>query len=87
MLKCWEELEHVLYLFKIRNGNTWKAAEYIRRYLNKFKALQGNKVDAPYVPKYRDHAGNIVDMKRNSAKLKTILGTTFLEFNAESEKS
>ena len=26
-------------------------------------------------------------MKRNSARLKTILGTTFLEFNAESEKS
>ena len=26
-------------------------------------------------------------MKRNSARLKTILGTTFLEFNVESDKS
>lgn len=56
-------------------------------WINKFKALQGVKSDAPYVPKYRDSAGNIVDMKRNSSKLKTILGTTFLEFNVESEKS
>ena len=78
---------HVLYLFKIRNGNTWRAAEVIKGRIIKFKALQGVKSDAPYVPKYRDCAGNIVDMKRNSAKLKTILGTTFLEFNAESEKS
>ena len=59
----------------------------IKGRINKFKALQGVKSDAPYVPKYRDSAGNIVDMKRNSAKLKTILGTTFLEFNVESEKS
>ena len=87
LLKCWEELEHVLYMFKIRNGNTWRAAEVIKGRINKFKALQGVKSDAPYVPKYRDNAGKIIEMKKNSARLRTDLGTTVLEFNVESDKA
>ena len=76
-----------MYLFRVRNRNTWRATEVIRARMNKSKALQGIKSDAAYIPKYRDSAGKVIEMKKNSAKLRTDLGTTILEFNLESDKA
>ncbi|KAK1401537.1 hypothetical protein POM88_001142 [Heracleum sosnowskyi] len=86
-LKLWEELEYVLYLLKIKNKSTHDAALVIKDRMMKSKVLLGGGVSSAYIPKYRDAYGKIVEMKRNSAKFKTALGTKVLEFNLESDKS
>ena len=53
----------------------------------KAKALQGIKSDVGYIPKYRDCNGKLVEMKKNSARLRTDFGITVLEFNIESEEA
>jgi hypothetical protein len=86
-LKLWEELEYVLYLFKVKNDRTQRAANVMRNQMMKAKALSGTKLTGEYIPKYRDYQGNIVEMKKNGAKLRTDLGITVLDFNQESEKA
>ncbi|KAK1360497.1 hypothetical protein POM88_044971 [Heracleum sosnowskyi] len=51
------------------------------------KIMLGGGVSSAYIPKYRDAYGKIVEMKRNSARLRTDLGVKVLEFNLESDKS
>ncbi|KAK1365605.1 hypothetical protein POM88_041166 [Heracleum sosnowskyi] len=53
----------------------------------KSKIMLGGGVSSAYIPKYRDAYGKIVEMKRNSARLRTDLGVKVLEFNLESDKS
>ena len=86
-LKLSEELEYVLHIFKVKNQRTQLAANVLIKQMVKAKALSGTKYTGVYVPKYRDYHGNIVEMKKNSAQLKTNLGITVLEFNSESEEA
>ena len=52
------------------------------------KRLYSVKSDSTYCPKYRDHKGDIVEMKPNSAKIiTTFLGYKAVEFNLESDKA
>ncbi|KAK1402493.1 hypothetical protein POM88_002098 [Heracleum sosnowskyi] len=51
------------------------------------EALCGLKTAGSYIPKYRDYNGKLVEMQRNSARLRTDLGIKVLEFNLESDKS
>ncbi|KAL8147825.1 hypothetical protein AgCh_005225 [Apium graveolens] len=52
------------------------------------KKLYSVKSDSPYYPKYRDHKGDIVEMKPNTAKIiTTFLGYKAVEFNLESDKA
>ncbi|KAK1379331.1 hypothetical protein POM88_026075 [Heracleum sosnowskyi] len=53
----------------------------------KSKVLCGAKISSAYIPKYRDYHGNLVEMKRYSARFRTALGIKVLEFNLESDKS
>ncbi|KAK1384788.1 hypothetical protein POM88_022523 [Heracleum sosnowskyi] len=86
-LKSYEELEYVLYLLKVKNRSTHDAALVIRERMLKSKIMLGGGVSSAYIPKYRDAYGKIVEMKRNSARLRTDLGVKVLEFNLESDKS
>ncbi|KAK1382120.1 hypothetical protein POM88_019855 [Heracleum sosnowskyi] len=86
-LKLWEELEYVLYLFKIKNRLTYDAAMVIKDRMMKSKDMLGGGVSSVYIPKYRDAYGKIVEMKRNSARFRNALGIKVLEFNLESDKS
>ncbi|KAK1393703.1 hypothetical protein POM88_012759 [Heracleum sosnowskyi] len=86
-LKSYEELEYVLYLLKVKNRSTHDAALVIREKMLKSKIMLGGGVSSAYIPKYRDAYGKIVEMKRNSARLRTDLGVKVLEFNLESDKS
>ncbi|KAK1358671.1 hypothetical protein POM88_043145 [Heracleum sosnowskyi] len=86
-LKSWEELEYVLYLLKVKNRHTHDVAQVLREKMLRSKAMLGGGVSSIYIPKYRDHAGKLVEMKRNSAKFTTALGIKVLEFNLESDKA
>ncbi|KAK1380647.1 hypothetical protein POM88_027391 [Heracleum sosnowskyi] len=86
-LKMKEELEYVLYLLKIKNQRTHQADEVLRSRMMKTRALCGLKSAGSYIPKYRDYNGKLVEMQRNSARLRTDLGIKVLEFNLESDKS
>ncbi|KAK1360238.1 hypothetical protein POM88_044712 [Heracleum sosnowskyi] len=85
-LKMAEELEYVLYLLKVRNQRTQNAAEVLRVRMMRAKVLSGAKITSAYIPKYKDAHGKIVEMKRNSARLRTDLGVKVLEFNLDSDK-
>ncbi|KAK1392037.1 hypothetical protein POM88_011093 [Heracleum sosnowskyi] len=86
-LKMKEELEYVLYLLKVKNQRTHRADEVLRSIMVKARALCGLKSSGSYIPKYRDYNGKLVEMQRNSARLRTDLGIKVLEFNLESDKS
>ncbi|KAK1396974.1 hypothetical protein POM88_006837 [Heracleum sosnowskyi] len=86
-LKSWEELEYVLYLLKVKNRHTHDVAQVLREKMLRSKAMLGGGVSSVYIPKYRDHTGKLVEMKRNSARFRTALGIKVLEFNLESDKS
>ncbi|KAK1355749.1 hypothetical protein POM88_049005 [Heracleum sosnowskyi] len=86
-LKMAEELEYVLYLLKVRNQRTQNAAEVLRVRMMRAKVLSSTKITSAYIPKYKDAHGNLVEMRRNSAKLSTALGIKVLEFNLESDKA
>ncbi|KAK1361759.1 hypothetical protein POM88_046233 [Heracleum sosnowskyi] len=86
-LKMKEELEYVLYILKVKNQRTHQASEVLRSRMVKARALCGLKTAGAYIPKYRDYNGKLVEMQRNSARLRTDLGIKVLEFNLESDKS
>ncbi|KAK1372946.1 hypothetical protein POM88_029139 [Heracleum sosnowskyi] len=86
-LKSYQELEYVLYLLKVKNRNTHNAASVIREKMLRSKMMLGGGVSSAYIPKYRNAHGKIIEMKRNSAKFRTALGTKVLEFNLESDKA
>ncbi|KAK1365579.1 hypothetical protein POM88_041140 [Heracleum sosnowskyi] len=85
-LKMAEELEYVLYLLKVRNQRTQNATEVLRVRMMRAKVLSGAKITSAYIPKYKDAHGKFVEMKRNSARLRTDLGVKVLEFNLDSDK-
>ena len=86
-LKYFEELEHVLFLLQVDDRITGTAANYLKEQIQRQKRLYSVKSDSRYVPKYRDHNGDIVDMKPNTAQIRTYLGIKGLEFNLESDKA
>ncbi|KAK1396936.1 hypothetical protein POM88_006799 [Heracleum sosnowskyi] len=86
-LKSWEELEYVLYLLKVKNRYTHDVAQVLREKMLRSKAMLGGGVSSVYIPKYRDHTGNLVEMKKNSARFRTALNKKVLEFNLESDKA
>ncbi|KAK1397094.1 hypothetical protein POM88_006957 [Heracleum sosnowskyi] len=87
-LKSWEELEYVLYLLKVKNRHTHNVAQILREKMLRSKVmLGGGEVSNAYIPRYRDHTGKLVEMKRNNARFKTALGLKVLEFNLESDKA
>ncbi|KAK1402363.1 hypothetical protein POM88_001968 [Heracleum sosnowskyi] len=86
-LKMKEELEYVLYLLKVKNQRTHQAAEVLRSRMMKARILSGLKSAGSYIPRYRDYNGKLVEMQRNSARLRTDFGIKVLEFNLESDKS
>ncbi|KAL8101334.1 hypothetical protein AgCh_033278 [Apium graveolens] len=61
--------------------------KYFEELEHRQKRLYSVKSDSRYVPKYRDHNGDIVDMKPNTAQIRTYLGIKGLEFNLESDKA
>ncbi|KAL8131078.1 hypothetical protein AgCh_007126 [Apium graveolens] len=83
-LKYFEELEHVLFLLQVDDRITETAANYLKEQIQRQKRLCSVKSDNRYVPKYRDHNRDIVDMKPNTAHIRTYLGIKGLEFNLES---
>ncbi|KAL8134537.1 hypothetical protein AgCh_009526 [Apium graveolens] len=86
-LKYFEELEHVLFLLQVDDRITETTANYLKEQIQRQKRLYSIKSDSRYVPKYRDHNGDIVDMKPNTAQIRTYLGIKGLEFNLESDKA
>ncbi|KAK1396131.1 hypothetical protein POM88_005994 [Heracleum sosnowskyi] len=86
-LKSYQELEYVLYLLKVKNRNTHNAATFIRQKMQRSKVMLGGGISKVYIPKYRDAYGNVIEMKRNSTRLRTDLGVKVLEFNQESDKA
>ncbi|KAK1383483.1 hypothetical protein POM88_021218 [Heracleum sosnowskyi] len=86
-LKSWEELEYVLYLLKVKNRYTHDVAQVLREKMLRSKAMLGGGVSSVYIPKYRDHTGKLVEMKKNSARFRTALNKKVLEFNLESDKA
>ncbi|KAL8107130.1 hypothetical protein AgCh_023792 [Apium graveolens] len=86
-LKYFEELEHVLFLLQVDDRLTGTAANYLKEQIQRQKRLYSVKSDSIYVPKYRNHNGDIVDMKPNTAQIRTYLGIKGLEFNLESDKA
>ncbi|KAL8120418.1 hypothetical protein AgCh_017557 [Apium graveolens] len=64
------------------------AANYLKTQIQRQKKLYSVKSDSTYFPKYRDHKGDIVEMKPNSAKIiTTFLGYKAVELNLESDKA
>ena len=87
-LKYFEELEHVLFLLQVKDRLTDSDAGYLKSQIQRQRKLYSVKSDSPYCPKYRDHKGDIVQMKPNSAKIiTTFLGYKAVEFNLESDKA
>ncbi|KAK1403291.1 hypothetical protein POM88_002896 [Heracleum sosnowskyi] len=86
-LKSWEELEYVLYLLKVKTRYTHDVAQVLREKMLRSKAMLGGGVSSVYIPKYRDHTGKLVEMKKNSARFRTALNKKVLEFNLESDKA
>ncbi|KAL8093226.1 hypothetical protein AgCh_035207 [Apium graveolens] len=87
-LKYFEELEHVLFLLQVNDRITESAANYLKTQIQRQKRLYSVKSDSTYFPKYRDHKGDIVEMKPNSDKIiTTFLGYKAVEFNLESDKA
>ncbi|KAL8155258.1 hypothetical protein AgCh_000581 [Apium graveolens] len=87
-LKYFEELEHVLFLLQVNDKITESAANYLKNQIQRHKRLYSVKSDNTYLPKYRDHKGDIVEMKPNTAKIiTTFLGYRAVEFNLESDKA
>ena len=67
---------------------TDSAASYLMSQIQRQKKLYSVKSDSTYCLKYRDHKGDIVEMKPNSAKIiTTFMGYKAVEFNLESDKA
>lgn len=85
-LKLDEELEYVLYIFRIRNQATFRYTNLIRDILDNRKLVVGRKSVGPYVPRYLNHEGKEIEMKKNSSRFQTIAGIRVLTFNEDSPR-
>ena len=84
-LKHWKELEHVLYLLNPKDRECKRWAESIQRNIQMKKKVLGLR-KGKFNPKYINYAGKETEMKKDGATLQTVLGTTSLMFNPESDK-
>ena len=84
MIRTRKELEHVLYLFNIKNAACEKWERGIRHSIQVAKT--GLMTEKEWSPKYIGHTGKEVEMKRNTAELETIAGFRVLSFNPESSR-
>ena len=85
ILKHWKELEHVLYLLNPKDRECKRWAESIQRNIQMKKKVLGLRKEK-FSPKYINYAGKETEMKKDSATLQNVLGTTSLMFNPESDK-
>ena len=84
MQKNWKELEHVLFMFKVKNVVCSRG----KKRMEATAAFQKKciQVNAEYKPKYLDAYCKEVEMKKGDAKLETFMGKTMLSFNPQSIK-
>ena len=86
MLRSGKELEHVLFLFKVRNSTCARWKKKIKASI----ALQRKGLmprTGEFKPKYIDAYGKEVEMQKNSAQVEVLLGTKVLSFNPDSDKA
>ena len=84
-LKHWKELENVLYLLNPKDRECKRWAESIKRNIQEKKKVLGLRKEE-FSPKYINYAGKETEIKKDGATLQTVLGTTSLMFNSESDK-
>ena len=84
-LKHWKELEYVIYLFDPKDSECKRWIESIKKNIHEKKKVLGLRHEL-FSPKYVDYTGKDVEMKRDDATLKTVLGITSLLFNPEADK-
>ena len=84
-LKHWRELEHVLYLLNPKDRECKRWDDIIRRNIQIKKKVLGLGKEK-FSTKYINYAGKETEMKKDSATLQNVLGTTSLMFNQESDK-
>ncbi|KAL1811543.1 hypothetical protein ACET3Z_021608 [Daucus carota] len=85
--KHWEELRYVSYIFQVKNKSGHHISNLLKDQIRRKMGITGNKNAGPFIPKYLNHKGQLVEMKKNSAKIVTIAGIRTLAFNEESDKA
>ncbi|XP_063949135.1 uncharacterized protein LOC135152618 [Daucus carota subsp. sativus] len=85
--KHWEELRYVQYIFQVKNKSCQHIANLIKDQIKRKMGITGNKNAGPFIPKYFNDQGQLVEMKKNSAKIETVAGISALTFNEESDKA
>ncbi|KAL1831076.1 hypothetical protein ACET3Z_000727 [Daucus carota] len=84
--KHWEELRYVSHIFQVKNKSCQHISNLLKDQIRRKMGITGNKNAGPFIPKYFNHQGQLVEMKKNSAKIETIAGISTLSFNEESDK-
>ncbi|KAL1826576.1 hypothetical protein ACET3Z_004988 [Daucus carota] len=85
--KHWEELRYVSHIFLVKNKSCQHIFNLLKDQIRRKMGITGNKNAGPFIPKYLNHKGQLVEMKKNSAKIETIGGIRTLAFNEESDKA
>uniref|UniRef100_A0A175YLU9 Uncharacterized protein n=1 Tax=Daucus carota subsp. sativus TaxID=79200 RepID=A0A175YLU9_DAUCS len=85
--KHWEELRYVSHIFQVKNKSCQHISNLLKDQIRRKMGITGNKNAGPFIPKYLNHKGQLVEMKKNSAKIVTIAGIRTLAFNEESDKA
>ncbi|KAL1818288.1 hypothetical protein ACET3Z_013157 [Daucus carota] len=85
--KHWEELRYVSHIFQVKNKSGQHISNLLKDQIRRKMGITGNKNAGPFIPKYPNHKGQLVEMKKNSAKIETIGGIRTLAFNEESDKA
>ncbi|KAL1803030.1 hypothetical protein ACET3Z_031677 [Daucus carota] len=85
--KHWEELRYVSHIFQVKNKSCQHISNLLKDQIRRKMGITGNKNAGPFIPKYFNHQGQLVEMKKNSAKIVTIARISTLAFNEESDKA
>ncbi|KAL1804880.1 hypothetical protein ACET3Z_027948 [Daucus carota] len=84
--KHWEELRYVSHIFQVKNKSCQHISNLLKDQIRRKMGITGNKNAGPFIPKYFNSQGQLVEMKKNSAKIETVAGVSALSFNEESDK-
>ncbi|KAL1807121.1 hypothetical protein ACET3Z_030189 [Daucus carota] len=84
--KHWEELRYVSHIFQVKNKSCQHISNLLKDQIKRKMGITGNKNAGPFIPKYFNSQGQLVEMKKNSAKIETLAGVSALSFNEESDK-
>ena len=85
LLKNWRELEHVHYLFQVKDDDYIRWAKRIETTISERQRLLQEKISG-YTPKYIDDTGKEVKMKKDGVVLHTSFGMNFLSFSTDAEE-